>query len=156
MAAGLWLTRNWFAVFQAIGIAGGLLFTALSIRRETNHRRLSDLLSLSEHHRVLWSELQHKPELLRILDWKVDLIGSPVKAQEAQFLNLVFVHFETGWRLAKKRGLPSLKTLTNDVADFFARPIPRMVWENTKSARDPGFVEFVDKCLVRMPYRNVA
>src|SRR5437763_12845497 len=124
-----WLTNNWFSLLQSLGIICGLLFTATSIRRDTAARRASDLLSLSERHQDLWSELYRRPELSRIRRKEVDLLGEPVTAAEAEFLRLVFVHFHVGWLLVKRGGLIQMRALKEDVRTFFSLPIPRTVWK---------------------------
>src|SRR5438552_15988241 len=103
-----WLTNNWFSLLQSLGIVGGLFFTAASIRRDTAARRASDLLSLSERHQELWSELYRRPELRRIRSKEVDLVAEPVTGAEDAFLKLVFVHFYVGWLLARTGALLEL------------------------------------------------
>ena len=99
-----WVTNNWFSLLQSLGIICGLFFTATAIRRDTAARRASDLLSLSERHQELWSELYRRPELSRIRRKEVDLLAEPVTAAETEFLRLVFVHFHVGWLLVKRGG----------------------------------------------------
>lgn len=104
-ALPVWLEQNWFPLLQSTGIIGGLLFTALSVRRDTRARRAADLLKLAEQHRDLWSEIHRRPELSRILSADVDLLSSPITPVEKEFLDIVFVHFYTGWLLAKERAI---------------------------------------------------
>jgi len=139
-----WLTNNWFSLLQSLGIICGLLFTATSIRRDTAARRASDLLSLSERHQDLWSELYRRPELRRIRSKEVDLLANPVTGSEEEFLKLVFVHFYTGWLLARKGALLEMNAFKEDVRTFFSLPIPKAVWKEAHEGRDPKFVEFVD------------
>ncbi len=140
-----WVTANWFLVLQGAGIIGGLLFTGLSLRRESRARRVSDLLTLTEQHRELWNEGRCRPELARVFQGEGDLVGQPVSAHEEAFLNEVIVHFNTGWLLAREGSLLSLAALANDVQAFFRLPIPRVVWQKTRLERDPKFVRFVEK-----------
>src|SRR5258706_16204147 len=97
-----WLTNNWFSLLQSLGIICGLLFTATAIRRDTAARRASDLLSLSERHQELWSELYRRPELHRIRRKEVDLVAEPVTSMEEEVFKLVFFHFHLGWLLVKR------------------------------------------------------
>jgi predicted nucleotidyltransferase len=146
----LWLNQNWFAFLQSVGIVCGLVFTSLSIRGDTKARRTSDLLTLTERHHQLWSEIHRRPDLQRILNREVDLVSRPVSTAEQEFLNLVFVHFFTGWLLAKDGALLSLETMAADVQTFFELPIPASVWKQTRDARDPEFVGFVDASLGKL------
>jgi len=142
-----WAKDNWFSLVQGTGIVGSLLFTAVSLRIGTKARKVSDILTLSREHRELWREVRYRPELARVSRKEVDLIATPITNEEEAFLNLVFVHFNTGWMLASAGSLLSLDTLAADVAAFFRLPIPRSVWEETKAFRDRGFVLFVETTL---------
>ena len=143
-----WLTQNWLPLLQAVGIIGGLCFTAASIRRDTKARRASDILALSQQHRDLWGELYKQPELQRVLDPACDLILKPISPLEEEFLNSVIVHFYTGWLLSKGGALALLpvSALQADVLSFFKLPIPKAVWSQSKLTRDPEFVRFIESC----------
>ena len=73
-----------------------------------------------------------------------------VTTAEQEFLNLVFVHFESGWQLAKQGMATPLAVLSLDVRAFFRLPIARAVWDETRWSRNPQFVKFVDRVLVRL------
>jgi hypothetical protein len=143
----LWLRENWFPVLQTVGIIGGLLFTAISIRQATNARRASDLLALTEQHRQLWNEVYTRPGLSRIYSEDVDLLAAPISIPEERFMNQVIVHFQTGWQLACQGSLVTLAAMKADAQTFFKLPIPRSVWNQTKGARDPKFVRFIEQAL---------
>ena len=98
-----------------------------------------------QQHRELWSEVHRRAELHRILQRTVDLIAGPVTVAEQEYLNLVIVHFHTGWQLAREGTMLKLKTLGADARGFFNLPLPKFVWEQTKSTRDPQFVKFIEK-----------
>ena len=68
---------------------------------------------------------------------------------EEEFLNLAFVHFEMGWRLAKSIGTSEINGQQADIRHFFSLPLPHVVWEKTKSNRNPKFVRFVERALRR-------
>ena len=148
MVASLaWLNDNWFSLLQSAGIIGGLLFTGLAARREARSRKTSDILTLLEQHRELWSEIHRRPELARVILPEVDLVASPLSVPEERFLNLVIVHFHTGWQLAVDRVVHTPEIMAADVRGFFTLPLPRAVWEQSKASRDPEFVRFVDTAL---------
>lgn len=142
----LWLRDNWFPVLQTVGIIGGLLFTAVSIRQSTNARKASDLLALTEQHRQLWDEVYTRPGLGRIYAEEADLVAAPVTIAEERFMNEVIVHFQTGWQLACQGSLITLDAMKADARTFFKLPIPRFVWQHTKASRDPKFVKFIESC----------
>lgn len=148
MAAFLfWLNQNWFSFLQSLGIVGGLWFTAAAIRRDTKARKASDLLKLLEQHRELWSDIHRRPELMRVLSQELDLVAQPISTAEEEFINLVIVHFHTGWMLSCSGSTNSLAALGKDVGSFFTLPLPRKVWEETEHKRDAAFVRFVAKCM---------
>jgi len=68
---------------------------------------------------------------------------------EQEFLNLVIIHFHTGWQLAKEETVVTLKTLKADARNFFNLPIPKSVWKQTRHTRDPKFVKFIEGCLCK-------
>ena len=141
-----WLSDNWFPLIQTLGIIGGLVFTALSIRQSTNARKASDLLALTEQHRHLWNEVYSRPGLTRIYEEKIDLLANPVTVSEERFLNEVIVHFQTGWQLSCHGSLLTLQAMRADASTFFKLPLPHAVWQQTKKARDPNFVHFIESC----------
>ncbi len=97
-----WLKENWFSLVQTLGIAAGILFTALTLRQDLHERRVSDYLALASQHRELWSQLQGNPRLSRLLAPDRNLVREPVTRDERLFLELTFTHFHTGWLLARE------------------------------------------------------
>jgi hypothetical protein len=75
---------------------------------------------------------------------EIDFLASPITGAETAFLRLVFVHFYTGWLLAKRGALVSLTALAADVKSFFTLPLPRAVWKESREGRDDAFVKFVE------------
>ena len=142
-----WLSSNWFSLLQGVGIIAGLFFTGVSLRREAVSRRMNTLLALSQQHRELWGEVHRHPELGRVLAESADLLNQPITMAEQEFLNIVFVHFATGWEMMKRYRLVSEAAFRRDVTSFLSLPIPCHVWEKTKSLREPRFVRFVERCL---------
>lgn len=110
--------------------------------------RLSALLKLTEHHRELWSEVHRRPSWPELAP-EVDLVRDPVTPAEEEFLNIVFVHFQTGWEMAVRHRMVSREAYGRDLMEFLALPIPRDVWNRTRPHRDPPFVQFVEECLAR-------
>ena len=144
---GTWGSENWFSLLQSVGIVGGLLLTATTIRQDRRSRAVEAMLTLASNHRSLWSDAHSRKDLARILLPEVDLLERPITVEEEEFLNVVIVHFHTGWLLAKEGVGASLPVFATDVRAFFSLPIPRAVWSKSKSAREPEFVRFVDDCL---------
>lgn len=142
-----WGSENWLPLLQSVGIVGSLLLTATTIRHSRKSREVGALLTLASNHRALWGEVHGRKDLARVLLPEVDLIERPISAEEEEFLNVVIVHFHTGWLLAKEGIGATLPVLAVDVRSFFSLPIPRAVWAKTKHAREPSFVRFVDGCL---------
>ena len=145
--AFLWIQEQWFNAVQTVGILGGMLLTRAALRREVQARRLSDHLALVGHHRELWIDAHRRPELARVFMSEVDLIAAPISVMEEEFLNLVIVHFSTGWIMARQDSLIELPLLKSDARSFFSLPIPRAVWERTTHFRDPKFAQFIEEAL---------
>ena len=143
----IWLQGNWFTALQGLAIVFGLFFTGLSSHREARSRRIGNIISLTQLHRDLWSEVHKREDLQRVIQESVDLIARPITPAEEEFMNLVLIHFYTGWQMAQLNAGVSLRLLEKDVKSFFSRPIPKAVWEKTRRERDQHFVRFVEKCL---------
>jgi hypothetical protein len=141
------LGENWFALAQSLGIIGGLAYNAVALRKDVQARRTADQILLTEQHRELWSEVHRRPELMRLLDPDANPDSQPLTPVEEHYLRLVFVHFHTGWMLAREHSLLSLEVLARDIADFFRLPLPKVGWRRARSAMDPAFVRFVERAL---------
>lgn len=122
---------------------------AAAANREAKAKEVENLLTLSEHHRELWGAVPQRKDLERIFLADVDAELKPATVAETEFLNLVIVHFQTGWRIAKAGGITTLEEMTADVRGFFSLPLPRSVWEKTKEFRNPKFVRFVERAMKR-------
>jgi hypothetical protein len=141
-----WIKDNWFSLLQTVGILGSLWFTGASLHHDSETRQVANLLTMSERHRILWDEAYQRPELARV--FKEDaILSAPPTLAEREFLNLVIVHFETGWRVANATDKEELRTLARDAGEFFSLPLPRAVWDKTKAFRNPKFVRFVERAL---------
>ena len=138
------LGDNWFALAQSLGIIGGLTYNAVALRKDVQARRTAVQILLTEQHRELWSEVHRRPDLMRLLDPDADPDSQPLTAVEEHYLRLVFVHFHTGWMLAREHSLLSLEVLARDIGDFFRLPLPKAGWRRARGAMDPTFVQFVE------------
>ena len=150
----VWLDQNWFNLAQTLGIVGSVLLATVAFCRETKARRIANFLTLAQQHRELWSETHRRPELARIVKQEVDLVASPLSVAEEEFLNLVIVHFQTGWLLANESAFAFLEAqeLAADLGAFLSLPLARALWQRTKAFRNPRFVEFVERECSLKPY----
>jgi hypothetical protein len=146
-ALSSWANTNWFNLAQTLGIMGSLWMTAAAAHRDAKSREIENLLTLNGQHRELWSGVLEKPELKRVFQDDANVLEKPVTVAEKEFLNLVFVHYQTGWTVVKSGALMTLTEMKTDIRDFFALPLPRAVWEKTKKMRDRRFVQFVERAL---------
>jgi hypothetical protein len=146
-ALSSWVDGNWFNFIQTAGIISSLWLATAAASREAKAKEIENLLSLSEHHRELWKTVAQRKDLARIFQPDADALLIPATVEETEFLNLVIVHFQTGWWIARAGGITTLKELKADARSFFALPLPRTVWEKTKSARNPKFVKFVERAI---------
>lgn len=142
-----WVEVNWFNLIQTAGIVASLWFTAAGLIREAKAKEIENLLTIAEHHRDLWAKAYERPELARIFQVDADVASKSLTVAEAEFLNLVLVQYQITWFVAKAGGLVTEKELATDVNDFFALPLPRAVWERTKTSRNSKFVRFIEDAL---------
>jgi hypothetical protein len=146
MAGLTWLDSNWFSLVQTVGIVGGLIFTASTIRENSKERRMSNMLTLSDRHRALWNEAVQRKELDRVFQPDADL-KNPTTITEEEFLNLAMIHYELGWRLAKSIGRDEARAQERDACNFFSLPLPRAFWEKSKGFRNQRFVRYVGRVM---------
>jgi hypothetical protein len=144
-ALSSWTENNWFNLVQTLGIMGSLWMASVAANRDAKARETENLLTLNGQHHQLWSGVLQKTELQRIFRADANPIAMPATVVEREFLNLVFVHFQTGWLVAKSGALISLAELSADMKEFFSLPLPRAAWEKTKQFRNPRFVQFIEK-----------
>ena len=141
-----WIAENWFTILSAIGIVGGLVFTAVSLRSETKTRKIANLLTMTANHRELWKEVLYRPELARVIDASAHVTKRPITAEEQALVNMVILHTSSVYEALKNELVIKQEGLRRDVGLFFSLPIPRAVWEKTKVFQNKDFVAFVEKC----------
>ena len=139
-----WLEEHFTVVLNGLGVIGGLLFTGFALRGESKARRMANLLTLTEHHRDLWTRLHDRPELSRVLSDTPDLQTRPVTEEEDMFVNLLIVHLNSTFLAIREGALLRPEHLKEAVRWLYSRPIPRAVWEKTKQFQDRAFVKFVE------------
>ena len=141
-----WLIENWFTLLSAVGVIGGLFFTAFSLRSETKTRRIGNLLTITANHRELWEECIRRPELGRVLDASPDLAKQPITRAEELFVTMVVLHISSVYHALNDELVVKLEGLRRDVAQFMSLPIPRAIWEKVKMVQNDDFVAFVESC----------
>jgi hypothetical protein len=142
-----WASNNWFNLIQTVGIMGSLWMTAAAANREAKSREVENLIALKNQHDELWSRVLEKPEFERIFRRDESVAEAEPTFTESTFIGIVFVHFQTGWKLASKGAIITRSELASDMRDFFSLPLPRSVWKKTRAFRDPEFVRFVERAL---------
>ena len=141
-----WIAENWVTALNALGVVGGLIFTASSFHSETKTRRVANLLTITKNHRDIWADFYRNQELARVLDTRVDLRKQPVSRDEEIFVNLVILHLSSVFHALKDDLLINQEGLRRDVWAFFSLPIPSAVWERVKFVQNEAFVAYVEAC----------
>ena len=141
-----WATQHWLELLNAAGVVGSLLFTAFSLREENKTRRVSNLLTLTQNHREVWSFLFRYPELHRIIEVAVDLRSRAVSREEEVLVNFVIQHLAGAYHAMRDGLFVRPEGMRRDVAWFFSLPIPQAVWEKLKPLQDEEFVAYVEEC----------
>lgn len=141
-----WLIANWFTLLSAVGVIGGLFFTAFSLRSETKTRRIGNLLTITANHRELWKECIRRLELRRVLDASPDLAKQPITRAEELFVTMVVLHISSVYHALNDELVVKLEGLRRDVAQFMSLPIPRAIWDKVKVVQNDDFVAFVEAC----------
>ena len=128
-----WIAINWINLSQTAGILGGLLFTGLQLRQTNRIERVRFHFDLAENHANIWREIFDNPNLVRLLDSEVDLDNYPVTDHEAVFVRLLIHHLDCSLEAMSQGLLDKPAGLENDVRMFFDLPIPRIVFEESRS-----------------------
>jgi hypothetical protein len=142
-----WIAENWFNILSAFGIVGSLLFAAFSLRSETKTRRIANLLTLTEGHRDIWSQIFLYPELARILRPTVDLKKQTVTENEELYVRMIIQHLSAAFEAIKDDLSIKPEALGKDVHSFFTLPIPRIIWKRSRAFQDEDFRKYVEDCL---------
>jgi len=141
------MAEHWFELSQTVILGAGLFATAASLRTDTKERKIQNLFDLTAAHREIWSVLYDRPQLNRILEANPDLARHPVTPEEELFVHFLILHLRTSFK-ARLNGLEfDDDAVGADIRDFFSRPIPRRLWENSKKFQDEAFVKFVESHL---------
>lgn len=143
---GQWFVENWFTILNSVGIVGGLVFTAISLRSETKTRKIANLLTMTANHREVWKDFSHRSELARVVDPSIDIRKLSITAQEQEFVNMVILHVSSVYEALNDGLMIKQEGLQRDVKSFFSLPIPQAVWEKMKIFQNEDFVAFVEKC----------
>jgi hypothetical protein len=141
-----WITGNWVDLLQSVGIVGGLLFSAHTIRKESRARQIGNMLAAAQHHHSIWKEFYTSPHLARVTNRELELGECPITEAERMFVTAIIIHLDSLHRAIKARMFLQQEGLRRDVKDFFSLPIPRAVWEDAKLMQDRDFVAFVESC----------
>jgi hypothetical protein len=146
MGSGAWISQNWFNLLSAVGIVGGLLFTAHSLRSETKTRRVANLLTITGSHREIWREFLNNPKLARVRDASANTTKQPVTDAERVFVTFVILHMSSVFYAMSDQLVVKVEGFRRDIAQFFSLPIPREIWEKIKVLQNDDFVAFVESC----------
>jgi len=142
-----WVLANWLDLLQSLGIISGFVFTAHSIRREAEARKISNLLAITERHHAIWKPIYERPELARILEERPALHEKPLTRDEQRFVTSIVIHLDSVHRAIKAKMFVRLEGLRRDIKEFFSLPIPNAVWQQVKPLHDNDFVDFVESAL---------
>jgi len=141
-----WIAENWLTLLNAVGVVGGLFFTAVSLHSETKTRKIANLLTMTSNHRELWKEIIQRPELARVIDPSADVTKHAITPGEAEFVNMVVLHTSAVYQALKNELMVKQEGMRRDVGAFFSLPIPRAVWQRTRIFQNREFVAFVEEC----------
>jgi hypothetical protein len=86
-------------------------------------------------------------KLARIEDKDVALDSKAVSFEEELFVTMPISHLSIVFRVWRLGEFVKLEGLKKDVREFFELPIPKAVWEKSKTFQDGKFVAFVERCL---------
>ena len=147
MELSRWFAQHGFTVLQSIGIIAGLMFNAIAIRTDVKSRRVTNYITVTAHHREIWSRFAAQPGLARVVDPHADLEASPIAPEEELFTRDLILHLSSAHQAMRDGLMMNLEGLPQDVRWFFALPIPKAVWERLKPLQNREFVRFIERTL---------
>lgn len=133
-----------FVEFEGLAIAVGLFSVALGLIWNVFELRTQNNLRITDSHRDLWRPLISGVRLERISDPNPDLRARPITAEERAFVNFVFIHSNTIFRISQCWAYRKFRGADRDVRLFVSYPIPRTVWDEQKENFDAKFVRYVE------------
>jgi hypothetical protein len=142
-----WVLEHGFDVIGALGIIGGLVFTAISFRSEAKTRRVANLLTLTQNHHELWKVFFKDFDVARVLDPNADVAKQPITIGESAYINVMIQHLSSVHRAMQTDLTIKPEGVKNDVRDFFALPLPKAFWSMARPFQNQDFAEFVEQCL---------
>ena len=144
MGTTSWIIENWFTLIQTTGIVGSLAITGWSFRIDAKVRRVQNLITITAHHREIWSVIYKRPELKRIIDPKANITNNPISETERLFTRSLFLHLAATFQASRTGMFSEPEGLGSDIGAFIRLPIPREVWLKWKTKQDHDFVRFVE------------
>ena len=142
-----WITTHATSLLESAGIIGSLLFTGVTLRRDSRSRHVANLITLTAQHRDIWEKFYDKPHLARVRDTKVDLRKQPPTRDESLFVNLLILHLNCWYQAIRRGEINPPEGLGMDVGNFYGLPIPNHIWQQRKKLHDAEFVSFVDEAI---------
>ena len=147
MGISEWFSQNLFNILSAVGIIGGLWFTAISFYSEAKTRRIANLLAVTANYREVWREYLHNPKLTRVLDASADVVKHPITRDEELFVGLILSHINSVFYATNDKLVIEWEGFRRDVGAFFSLPIPKAVWSKTKLLQNQDFAAYIDSSL---------
>jgi len=137
---------SYFGILEAVGIVGGLAFTALSFRQDAKVRGAQTQIEITAKHRELWTYFEANPELGALFDLDRKLKEKPLTERERRFVGFVFNHLRVTFYADQAGIYEQPQQLKKDVRTFFCYPAVRAAWESVAGFGDDEFVLFVKSC----------
>jgi len=142
-----WLAQHGFTLLQSAGIIGSLIFTGLQLNLDARSRRVENRLDITRQHREIWRNFSSDPTLSRVLIEHADLDTTPITQHERVFVTSIILHLNAAFTAYREGMAPIPEGLSADVQEFFSKPIPSSVWNESKQMRDAEFRRFVDSVI---------
>jgi hypothetical protein len=143
-----WVSVNWFALLQTIGIVGGLLLVMVQIRASTRQREMESLVEICGTNRELIGLAFSHPQLFAVLQdaKKTDHVW------EQYYLQLWLNQFALTHCYLKQAVLKGefKENLSRDVADFMSMENMRRHWQRCGKLYPASFQKFVGEILEKV------
>jgi len=146
MGFSSWFPHNFADLLGYLGIIAGLVFNGVSIRSETKERRISNMLTIVQNHREIWSDFYKLSALWRVLDEAADVSAIPVTKAEEAFVTTIIQHIYAVYQSLKAGLTIRPERMCCDICNLISMPVVKTIWKKVKRLQDTDFVNFVESC----------
>ena len=132
-------------IVNAVGVVAGLFFTGFALQRDSKMRRLENLISLTDHHREIWTLIFDRPGLHRVMSDDATVVANTLSEEEELFSTFVILHVQIVFEGLRDDLLRLERTgWERDLKLLLHRPVIKEVWRRIRNSQNSDFRRYID------------